>query len=90
MTAGLHFCTPDASSCRGETATDEPVGRVRRVEAGGIRPVGGECGPVWPIVLARNDVGVGDTILGRGGEADILGQLSYENMPISGCIGQLQ
>ena len=46
--------------------------------------------PFGPSVLARKDVGVGDTILGRGGEADILGQLSYENMPIPRYIGQLQ
>ena len=30
--------------------------------------------PFGPSVQARNDVGVGDTILGRGVEADILGQ----------------
>ena len=29
--------------------------------------------PFGPSVLARTDVGVGDTILVRGGEADILG-----------------
>lgn len=42
-----------------------------------------------PSVSARIEVGVGDTILALGGEADILGQFGYENMQISGYIGQV-
>ena len=73
MTTGLHSCNPDVSSCKGVPATDEPVGRVRRVDSGGIRSVGGVRGPVWPIGIGANRRGGGRHDLVRGGQADILG-----------------
>lgn len=56
-------------------------GESMRPEFGLSEPV---AAPFGPSVLARTDVGVDDTILERGAEADILGQSARDLRCIGG------
>ncbi len=77
----------------GDTSTTRrgPLAAARGPDAGlsGL-PTGADGGPVWPIREAAGRCGGGVHENGTWGRSGHPGPLSYANMLISGCAGQLE